>query len=159
MGDTRAVCALLLPAVEAVGGYVGGYNEVVDGLGRRSVVLQIRIPADQFDATLGQLDPLGKPFFPLSTCRQSWIIRRGAIAGLPPARFAAFGPNGIIPAQSLRCGLSSPANCSGSCLTVPSAGPAGAANPRHPRLLLRRKSAGANGWALFAMPLPATPPC
>jgi len=44
------------------------------------------------------------------------------------ARVAESVPNDIIPAQLLRCGLSPPASCSGSCLIAPSAEPAGAVN-------------------------------
>ncbi|MFA6243017.1 MAG: DUF4349 domain-containing protein [Candidatus Hydrogenedentales bacterium] len=60
VGDAREANAKLLSAVQAVGGYVGDYREQVDGLGRRSVIVQIRVPANQFDASMGQLDPLGK---------------------------------------------------------------------------------------------------
>ncbi len=58
--DAREANTKLLAAVQAVGGYVGDYREQVDGLGRRSVIVQIRVPANQFDASMGQLDPLGK---------------------------------------------------------------------------------------------------
>jgi len=90
-----------------------------------------------------------EPFFPLSPRRPCWIINPGAAAGLPPTWVAASAPNAIIPAQSLRCGLSPPASCSGSCLIVPSAEPA--ANLQHPRLLPQRKSVDGNGWAQNAM--------
>ena len=101
-------------------------------------------------------DGRAEPFFPLCPRRPCWTISPGAAAGLPPARVAASAPNDIIPTPSPRCGLSSPANCSGSCLTVPSAEPERAANLQHRHLLPRRRSVGGNGWALCARRLRAT---
>lgn len=60
VADAREANTKLLAAVQAVGGYVGDYRELVDGLGRRSVMVQIRVPASRFDESMGQLDPLGK---------------------------------------------------------------------------------------------------
>jgi hypothetical protein len=60
VADSRAACEKLLSAIQTLGGYVGGYNETVDGLGRRSVVMQVRVPTERFDETLGELEPLGK---------------------------------------------------------------------------------------------------
>ncbi len=60
VADARAASAELLTSIQSVGGYVGGYNESVDGLGRRTITVQIRVPADKFDESLAKLDPLGK---------------------------------------------------------------------------------------------------
>jgi hypothetical protein len=86
-------------------------------------------------------------------------LRRGTASGLPPARFAAPGPNAIIPAPWLHCGLPSLANCLDNCLIVPSAEPVRAANLRHPHLLPQRTSVGGNDWAPFARRLQATQLC
>src|SRR5215471_5121048 len=40
-------------------------------------------------------DGRAEPFFPLCPRRPCWTISPGVAAGLPPARFAAFGPNDI----------------------------------------------------------------
>ena len=80
-------------------------------------------------------DQRAEPFFPLSARRQSWIISPGTAGELPPARVAASAPNGIIPTPLPRCGLPLRTNCSGNCLTVPSADPREPANLPHLRLL------------------------
>jgi SRSO17 transposase len=91
-------------------------------------------------------DGRAEPFFPLCPRRLCWAICPGTTAGLRPARFAASAPNDITHPPSPRCGLSYPANCSGSCLSVPSAAPERAVNLQHRRLLRRRNSVGGNGW-------------
>ena len=50
----------LTAAIEGAGGYVGNLQESVNALGRRSVTVQIRVPADQFDKALQGMEPLGK---------------------------------------------------------------------------------------------------
>src|SRR5712691_9155012 len=104
-------------------------------------------------------DGRAEPFFSLCPRRPCWTISPEAAAELPPTRVAASDPNGIIHPLSPRCGFSSPANCSGSCLTVPSAEPGGQANLRHPHLLPRRRFVGGNGWALCATHLRPTALC
>ncbi|GMW03206.1 MAG: hypothetical protein AMXMBFR84_43410 [Candidatus Hydrogenedentota bacterium] len=47
-------------AIVGVGGYVSGLTESVDGLGRRMATVTMRVPADQFDAAILHLEPLGK---------------------------------------------------------------------------------------------------
>lgn len=58
--DSRAATDQLMAGASAIGGYVGEMQESVDGLGRRSVTIQIRVPADKFDASMRSLDSLGR---------------------------------------------------------------------------------------------------
>jgi len=58
--DARKASDTLVEALEKLGGYVSDLRESVDRLGRRSIHVQIRVPADKFDATMQQLEPLGK---------------------------------------------------------------------------------------------------
>ncbi|MBX7258767.1 MAG: DUF4349 domain-containing protein [Candidatus Hydrogenedentes bacterium] len=60
VSDARDANTKLLAAVQTVGGYVGDYREIMDNLGRRSIMVQIRVPANRFDESMGQLDALGK---------------------------------------------------------------------------------------------------
>src|SRR5580658_8623572 len=100
-----------------------------------------------------------EPLFPLSPRRLSWIISPAAAAELPPARVAAFAPSGITHPPSPHCGLPSPTNFLGNCLTVPSAEPRGPASPLRPHLPSRRTSGVGNGWGLCTIHLRATPLC
>jgi len=58
--DARAATEELVAATQEAGGYVADLREHVDALGRRSVTLQIRVPASQFESTMLGLDALGK---------------------------------------------------------------------------------------------------
>lgn len=60
VADARAALQQVTEAVQAVNGYVSNLTERVDPLGVRSVSVQVRVPADSFDATMGSLDALGK---------------------------------------------------------------------------------------------------
>jgi SRSO17 transposase len=51
-------------------------------------------------AAYGFLVAERNPFFPLCPHRSSWIHCPAAVDGFPPARVAAFGPNGIIRIRS-----------------------------------------------------------
>jgi hypothetical protein len=58
--DARKASETLVATLQDLGGYVSDLRESVDSLGRRSIHVQIRVPADKFDATMQQLEPLGK---------------------------------------------------------------------------------------------------
>jgi hypothetical protein len=58
--DAKEALQRLTAAIEGAGGYVGNLQESVNALGRRSVMVQIRVPADQFDKALQGMEPLGK---------------------------------------------------------------------------------------------------
>lgn len=58
--DSRAATEKLVASLEPLNGYVSNLNEHVDGLGRRTVTLQVRIPATAFDQSLVALEALGK---------------------------------------------------------------------------------------------------
>ncbi len=58
--DARKASETLVAALQGLGGYVSDLRESVDSLGRRSIQVQIRVPADRFDDTMHQLEPLGK---------------------------------------------------------------------------------------------------
>lgn len=49
-----------MAGLQAAGGYVSSLNEFVDGLGRRSVTIQARVPSDRFDRTVLDLEAMGK---------------------------------------------------------------------------------------------------
>ncbi len=59
-GDVRKAADALIASARAVKGYVSDSHETVDSLGSRSVTLQVRIPADRFDASLQDIQKLGK---------------------------------------------------------------------------------------------------
>lgn len=58
--DARESLQRLIAAVEGSGGYMGNLQENANALGRRSVTVQFRVPADQFDNALQGIEPLGK---------------------------------------------------------------------------------------------------
>jgi len=59
-GDARHATAQLTQAVTDAGGYVSNLSESTDGLGRRSISLEVRVPSDKLDSALQQFDTLGK---------------------------------------------------------------------------------------------------
>jgi hypothetical protein len=58
--DARQACEQLTGEVAAVGGYVSNLDEQTDGLGRRRISLQVRVPADQIDGAMTGLEALGR---------------------------------------------------------------------------------------------------
>jgi hypothetical protein len=58
--DARKAGDMLVAAVEELGGYVSDFREAVDKLGRRSIHVQVRVPADKFQTSMARLEPLGK---------------------------------------------------------------------------------------------------
>ena len=58
--DARKAADQLAAIVVASGGYTSDLREHQDGLGARTVSLQVRVPADRFDETMQQLEPVGK---------------------------------------------------------------------------------------------------
>lgn len=60
VADAKAAQQQLITTVQGAGGYIGNLQESVGPLGRRAVTIQIRIPADKFDAALSGIEPLGK---------------------------------------------------------------------------------------------------
>jgi hypothetical protein len=58
--DARKAGKLLVAVLEELGGYVSDFREAVDPLGRRSISVQVRVPADKFQSTMERLEPLGK---------------------------------------------------------------------------------------------------
>jgi hypothetical protein len=58
--DARQACEQLTRDVAAVGGYVSNLDEQTDGLGRRRISLQVRVPADQIDGAMTGLEALGR---------------------------------------------------------------------------------------------------
>jgi len=58
--DARKASEQLVAAVQELRGYVSDFRESVDGLGHRSIQMQVRVPADQFQETMSRLDALGK---------------------------------------------------------------------------------------------------
>lgn len=58
--DSRAATDRIVAGLQAAGGYVSSLNEFVDGLGRRSVTIQVRVPSDRFDRTVLDLEAMGK---------------------------------------------------------------------------------------------------
>jgi len=58
--DAEAASQQLQEAVRAAGGYVSGLDKRVDGLGRPSVNLTLRVPADKLDGSLDAIRTLGR---------------------------------------------------------------------------------------------------
>jgi Domain of unknown function (DUF4349) len=58
--DARAASDSLVATVKSAGGYVGQLLEHEDSLGVRSVSMQVRVPADRFEDSMRQFEPLGK---------------------------------------------------------------------------------------------------
>lgn len=59
-GDVKQATAKLIADAKALKGYVSDMHETVDSLGSRSVTVQVRIPAQEFDNFLQQFDGRGK---------------------------------------------------------------------------------------------------
>lgn len=59
-GEVSKAAEALTAAVRAAKGYVSDSHETVDGLGVRSITLQVRIPADRFDGAMAEAQKLGK---------------------------------------------------------------------------------------------------
>lgn len=58
--DARKALARLSEATATTKGYVADLQEYQDALGRRTITVQVRVPADKFDHTIQQLEALGK---------------------------------------------------------------------------------------------------
>jgi hypothetical protein len=58
--DAKAAHERLLTSVKGTGGYLSNLQETVDGLGVRTITLQVRVPAGMFDGSMGRLAALGK---------------------------------------------------------------------------------------------------
>lgn len=58
--DARNATDQLVAALQDMDGYVSNLQESVDGLGRRSVSMQVRVPAAQFDACMTRAESIGK---------------------------------------------------------------------------------------------------
>jgi hypothetical protein len=58
--DARAATEQLTAALAQVDGYVSDLHETVNAFGKRTVVMQIRIPSDRFDQSMLQVETLGK---------------------------------------------------------------------------------------------------
>jgi hypothetical protein len=58
--DARSAAAALVAGVRAMRGYVASSHETADGLGRRSVEMEVRVPAGRFERSLREVEALGK---------------------------------------------------------------------------------------------------
>ena len=58
--DPAAAAQNLTQSVVSRGGYVANLQESTNGLGQRSLQMEVRVPAAALDETLRQLEPLGK---------------------------------------------------------------------------------------------------
>ncbi len=58
--DARKASEQLLASVQAARGYVANLQETVDGLGARTVTLQVRVPAKSFEMSMRAIETLGK---------------------------------------------------------------------------------------------------
>lgn len=58
--DARTAANSLVGSLQSAGAYVSNLNEYVDSLGRRTVTMQVRVPADKFDQSITNLESLGK---------------------------------------------------------------------------------------------------
>ncbi|NUM52343.1 MAG: DUF4349 domain-containing protein [Candidatus Hydrogenedentes bacterium] len=58
--DARTATNTLVGTLQSAGAYVSNLNEFVDALGRRTVTMQVRVPADKFDQSISSLESLGK---------------------------------------------------------------------------------------------------
>ena len=58
--DARKVAEQMIAFARGAHGYVSDSHETVDGLGTRSITLQVRVPASQFDVSMQQMETLGK---------------------------------------------------------------------------------------------------
>lgn len=60
VADVRSATDQLLAAVRALEGYVSNLKEDSGPVGQRSVTIELRIPSEQFDQALPQLESVGK---------------------------------------------------------------------------------------------------
>jgi hypothetical protein len=58
--DVRKASTALVAAVRAARGYLADTHESVDELGRRSIVIEARVPFGRFDRSLQEIEALGK---------------------------------------------------------------------------------------------------
>lgn len=58
--DVGKAVEVVKQAAVMAGGYVGNSNESMDPLGGKSVMLQVRVPAQKFDGLMSTLDTVGK---------------------------------------------------------------------------------------------------
>jgi hypothetical protein len=58
--DARKASTALVAAVRAARGYLADTHESVDELGRRSIVIEARVPFGRFDRSLQEIEALGK---------------------------------------------------------------------------------------------------
>lgn len=58
--DPKAAADQLTAAVTAAGGYVSDLRENTDGLGRKNIQIQVRVPSDKLDTTMGSIDAFGR---------------------------------------------------------------------------------------------------
>lgn len=58
--DARAATEQLTAALAQVDGYVSDLRESVNAYGKRTVIMQVRIPSDRFDQSMMQVETLGK---------------------------------------------------------------------------------------------------
>jgi hypothetical protein len=58
--NAEEACKQLTAAAVAASGYVSNMQETMDGLGRRNITLQVRVPADKLDGTMQNIEALGR---------------------------------------------------------------------------------------------------
>jgi hypothetical protein len=58
--DARTAATTLVNSLQSSGAYISNLNEFVDALGRRTVTMQVRVPADKFDQSMTSLETLGR---------------------------------------------------------------------------------------------------
>lgn len=58
--DVRTAATKIMDLAKSLGGYVSSRNDNLPVVGRRTVAMQVRVPADQFEAVLAQIDTMGK---------------------------------------------------------------------------------------------------
>ncbi|MCC6153661.1 MAG: DUF4349 domain-containing protein, partial [Candidatus Hydrogenedentes bacterium] len=58
--DAGKASETLRASLQANNAYVSNLNEFLDSLGRRTITLQVRVPADKFDQSMLSLESLGK---------------------------------------------------------------------------------------------------
>jgi hypothetical protein len=58
--DARTASTALIGSLQSTGAYVSNLNEYADALGRRTITLQVRVPAEKFDQSMSGLETLGR---------------------------------------------------------------------------------------------------
>lgn len=58
--DVRIAATKIMELAQSLGGYVSSRNDSLPVVGRRTVSMQVRVPANQFEAVLAQIDIMGK---------------------------------------------------------------------------------------------------